>query len=163
MKHISPNRGTVCLHCPPWSRRMCELSSQHTFTPLFAVDNAEPLTNILNLPLKIHLAFVRTNVCVWNTARGDSPLPIRTIVLLYLANTDSHWSLHVWGRRVPVVRILQEEYKDCPADYNLSFEYHTELHCHANSYDWRELDGWRTTTQGHSHIYTLCILWHADG
>lgn len=34
-----------------------------------------------------------------------------------------------------VVRILQEEYKDCAADYNLSSEYHTELNCYVNSLD----------------------------
>lgn len=33
------------------------------------------------------------------------------------------------------VRTLQEEYMDCPVDYNLSFEYHTALHSHKNNFD----------------------------
>lgn len=52
-----PQTESRMTFCPLSSLRMCELSSKYTFTPLFTVDNAEPLTNILNLPLKIHLAF----------------------------------------------------------------------------------------------------------
>lgn len=110
---------------------------------------------------------MRTNVRDWNTGCGDSLLPITTIVLLYLANTDNRWSLHVWDGGA-VVRILQEEYKDCPADYNLSFEYHTELNCYMNNLDWRakRLDDISYSqalvckTHLHLKIVHTCSRWH---
>lgn len=81
-----------------------------------------PLTNILNLPLKIHLA-----LCENKCAR------LRHWLSRPSAAYYGHCSSLSGEHRQPVklvrrrtggavVCTLQEEYKDCPADYNLSSE-----------------------------------------
>lgn len=67
-----------------------------------------------------------------------------------------------------VVCILQEEYKDCPADYNLSSEYHTELNCRTNNLDWGAKTA-RGSTRRHflqnTHLCALAVRrsrWHVN-
>lgn len=104
--------------CPTLSLRMCELSSKHTFTPLFRADNAEPLTNILNLPLKIHLAFVSTSEILVVETVCCLLQPLFLFIWPTQTSTESCMS----GDGDGVLCILQEEFKDYPVDYNLSVE-----------------------------------------
>lgn len=111
------------------SERMCELSCKCTFNPLFRADNTQPLTNILNLPLKTHPSHCQDK---WNAPCWDRLLPITAFVWNYLAKAGNRAILHVWGWW-RCCGTLQEESKDYPVDYNLLLECQRCV----DSSDWR--------------------------